>query len=131
MPPRPNANSIFIFEVEGLCIGHLGHIHQEPSPEQYALIGRLDVVMAPVDGGTTLPVDAMVKVLKTFKSRVVILIHWFAPFSLQRFLDDMEAEFDILRPGGSEYTTSLFDLPSKPTVVVLQPQFLRDNIYDY
>ena len=23
-------NSIFVFEAEGLCIGHLGHLHHEP-----------------------------------------------------------------------------------------------------
>ncbi len=27
----PNGNSIFVFEVEGLCIGHLGHLHHEPN----------------------------------------------------------------------------------------------------
>ena len=35
-------NSIFVFEVAGLCIGHLGHLHHEPSDETYAAIGRLD-----------------------------------------------------------------------------------------
>ena len=48
---EPSGNSIFVFEVAGLCIGHLGHLHHEPDAEQYAALGRLDVVMAPVDGG--------------------------------------------------------------------------------
>ena len=51
-----NGNSIFVFEVAGLCIGHLGHLHQEPNAEQYAAIGRLDVVMAAVDGGADVAV---------------------------------------------------------------------------
>ena len=38
---RANGNSIFIFEAAGLCIGHLGHLHQIPSDAQYAAIGRL------------------------------------------------------------------------------------------
>jgi hypothetical protein len=25
----PDGNSVFIFEVAGLCIGHLGHLHHE------------------------------------------------------------------------------------------------------
>ena len=50
-----DGNSIFVFETEGLCIGHLGHMHHAPTPEQFAAIGRLEVVMAPVDGGLTLP----------------------------------------------------------------------------
>ena len=47
---EPYGNSIFIFEVADLCIGHLGHLHHKPTPEQFARIGRLDVVFAPVDG---------------------------------------------------------------------------------
>jgi len=62
---EPDGNSIFIFEVAGLCIGHLGHLHHEPSDEQYARIGRLDVVMAAVDGGMTLDHPTMVKTLKS------------------------------------------------------------------
>ena len=48
-----DGNSIFVFEVAGLCIGHLGHLHHEPTDAQYAALGRLDVVMAAVDGGLT------------------------------------------------------------------------------
>lgn len=40
---RKDGNSIFIFEA-GAGNGHLGHLHQIPSDEQYAAIGRLDVV---------------------------------------------------------------------------------------
>ncbi|MEM7439398.1 MAG: MBL fold metallo-hydrolase, partial [Pseudomonadota bacterium] len=50
----PDGNSIFVFEVAGLCIGHLGHLHHVPTDEQFARIGRLDVVMAAVDGGMTI-----------------------------------------------------------------------------
>ena len=49
-----NGNSIFIFEIADLCIGHLGHLHHKPTPEQFSQIGFLDVVLAPVDGGQTL-----------------------------------------------------------------------------
>ncbi len=35
---EPFGNSIFIFEHGGLCIGHLGHLHHEPTEEQYAAI---------------------------------------------------------------------------------------------
>ena len=31
---RRDGNSIFVFEVAGLCIGHLGHLHQIPTPAQ-------------------------------------------------------------------------------------------------
>jgi hypothetical protein len=40
-PSEAYGNSIFVFEVEGLCIGHLGHLHHTPTPEQYAAIDTL------------------------------------------------------------------------------------------
>ena len=54
---RKDGNSIFVFEAGGLCIGHLGHLHHAPDEAQYASIGRLDVVMVPVDGGYTMAVS--------------------------------------------------------------------------
>lgn len=120
-PPEINGNSIFIFEAAGLCIGHLGHLHHEPTEAQYAAIGRLDVVMAAVDGGMTLPTETMVQIMKRFKSSVVIPMHWFGRFTLDQFLADMKGEFDIVETGGSDVILGLNQLPSKPTVLVLEP----------
>lgn len=124
---EPEGNSIFIFEVAGLCIGHLGHLHHEPSPEQYAAIGRLDVVMAAVDGGVTLDLPTMLKVMRRFRARIVIPMHWFADGSLGRFLAGMEADFDVVDTGGHELVVSLDTLPTRPTVMVLRPSYLRDE----
>ena len=51
---RKDGTSIFIFEVAGLCIGHLSHMHQIPAPAQFAASGRLDGGMGPVDGAFTM-----------------------------------------------------------------------------
>ncbi len=118
-------NSIFIFEVAGLCIGHLGHLHHEPSDETYAAIGRLDVVMAAVDGGLTVDTPTMIRIIKRLRSSVVLPMHWFSRSSLDRFLAGVSDEFDIKRTGDSEMELSLRTLPSRPTVMVLEPQFLR------
>ncbi len=117
-------NSIFIFEVAGLCIGHLGHLHHEPSDETYAAIGRLDVVMAAVDGGMTVNTETMIRIVNRFKSSVVLPMHWWFGGSLDRFLDGVSNEFDIDRRGTNSMELSLRNLPSRPTVVVLEPKFL-------
>lgn len=119
-----NGNSIFIFEVEGLCIGHLGHLHHEPSASQYAAIGRLDVVMAAVDGGVSLDLPTMTRVLKRLKSSIVIPMHWFGDASLDDFLNGMSDVFDIERASGSMIDVSLRTLPDKPTVLLLRPSYL-------
>lgn len=123
---RQNGNSIFVFEVAGLCIGHLGHLHHEPDPAQYAALGRLDVVMAPVDGSVTLDLPAMIGVLKRLRASVVIPMHWFSERSLNRFLVGIGSDFAIERPGAGSLELSLRSLPSRATVVVLEPGFLRD-----
>jgi L-ascorbate metabolism protein UlaG (beta-lactamase superfamily) len=122
-----NGNSIFIFEVEGLCIGHLGHLHHEPNDEQYAAIGRLDVVMVPVDGGYTLPREVMVRIVDRLRSSIVIPMHWFSGYALESFLEQVQDSFLIDRRDSSYIELSLRDLPSRPTVVVLRPDWLRDT----
>jgi L-ascorbate metabolism protein UlaG (beta-lactamase superfamily) len=119
-----DGNSIFIFEAGGLCIGHLGHLHQIPSDEQYAAIGRLDVVMVPVDGGYTMRLADMAGVVKRLRSSVVIPMHWFSAASLQAFLAEMSGEFTVVETGGAEIALSLDDLPSQPTIMVLEPGYL-------
>ena len=121
---RRDGNSIFIFEAGGLCIGHLGHLHQIPSDAQYAMIGRLDVVMVPVDGGYTMRQADMAGVVRRLRSSVVIPMHWFSEQSLQAFLTEMSAEFSVVETGGAQIALSLDDLPSEPTVLVLEPAYI-------
>ena len=121
-----NGNSIFVFEAAGLCIGHLGHLHHEPTPEQYAAIGRLDVVMAAVDGGMTIDTVTMTRILKRFRSSIVLPMHWFSGFALNDFLDRMEEDFDVVRFDGNSIEVSMKRLPSRPQIIVLQPRYLRE-----
>lgn len=123
---RVDGNSIFIFEVEGLCIGHLGHLHHYPDPSQLAAIGRLDVVMAAVDGGMTLDTPTMVRLMKRLKSSIVIPMHWFSPYTLDDFMAGMEDEFDIRRDMPNSLEVSLRTLPDRPTVIPLAPRFLDE-----
>jgi len=115
---EPFGNSIFIFEHGGLCIGHLGHLHHEPTDEQYAAIGRLDVVMAAVDGGMTLDIDSMLRVLKRLRARVVLPMHAFESYTLARFLKGMEEEYEIVYDDDDEIVVSAAALPDAPTVIV-------------
>lgn len=117
-------NSIFIFEAAGLCVGHLGHLHHVPDEAQFAALGRLDVVMAAVDGGLTLDLPSMKRVLTRLKANVVIPMHWFSTGSLNLFLDDMSDTYVIENKGAHSLEVSIASLPDRPTIVVLQPKFL-------
>lgn len=120
-----DGNSIFVFEVAGLCIGHLGHLHHEPDVAQYAALGRVDVVMAAVDGGMTLDLPTMMDVLNRLKASVVIPMHWFSGSSLNSFVAGMSESYAVERPTDSFYEVSLRSLPDRPTIVILEPSYLR------
>ncbi|SLN57895.1 hypothetical protein PSA7680_03043 [Pseudoruegeria aquimaris] len=120
-------NSIFVFEVAGLCVGHLGHLHHEPDAAQYAALGRLDVVMAAVDGGMSLDTATMMKMLTRLRASVVIPMHWFGRATLDGFLAGMSEHYVIEQRGKATYTASLRGLPREPTIVVLEPAFLRES----
>lgn len=122
---EPRGNSIFVFEMAGLCIGHLGHLHHEPSDAQYAAIGRLDVVMVPVDGGYTLDLATMMNVIRRLRSSIVIPMHWFGDFTLDTFLVGMADAFAVVEVGGPALDVSLDRLPGRPTIMVLRPEWLR------
>ena len=121
---RPDGNSIFVFEAAGLCIGHLGHLHHEPDDAQYAAIGRLDVVMVPVDGGYTLDLPTMMQIVSRLRSSVVIPMHWFSDEALGIFLAGMADDFDVVETGLPSIEIGLNDLPGRPTILVLTPALL-------
>lgn len=111
-------NSIFIFEIGDLCVGHLGHIHHVPTEEQYALLGRLDVIMVPVDGTWTLGIDEMIPMLKRLRAQVVLPMHAFGRYTLSQFLTTMGEDFAVEYLDGDTLTLSQERLPEVPTVFV-------------
>jgi L-ascorbate metabolism protein UlaG (beta-lactamase superfamily) len=115
----PNGNSIFIFEIAGLCIGHLGHLHQELSPQQLGAIGRLDIVLVPVDGTYTMAQSNMLAVLTALKARIVIPMHYFRPETLARFINGLAGSLDVDYQAEPVVTLSSSTLPEKPKLIVL------------
>jgi L-ascorbate metabolism protein UlaG (beta-lactamase superfamily) len=114
-----DGNSIFIYEVANLCIGHLGHLHHTLGPEYLGLIGQLDVVMVPVDGAYTMDQAAMLEVLKLLKARLILPMHYFGDVTLARFMSKMDESFDVDISRTASITVSAATLPAKPKVLVL------------
>ncbi|WP_234635858.1 MBL fold metallo-hydrolase [Allorhizobium ampelinum] len=115
---EPNGNSIFIFEVAGLCIGHLGHLHHELTDKQFAAIGRLDVVMVPVDGGLTLGSDSMSRMVKRLRSALILPMHRRGPI-VNDFVGLFGPGFDVRIVETNAVTVSMRSLPKKPLILVL------------
>jgi L-ascorbate metabolism protein UlaG (beta-lactamase superfamily) len=114
-----HGNSIFIFEMAHLCIAHLGHLHHTLTQEQLNDIGRVDVVLVPVDGNFTLDIEGMVEVLRSLKAPLMIPMHYFSAFTLDRFLQRVRQDWDVEVAEVPSVLLSKTMLPSKPKVLVL------------
>ncbi|AUC99336.1 Zn-dependent hydrolase [Bradyrhizobium sp. SK17] len=114
-----DGNSIFIFEVAGLCIGHLGHLHVKLDDSQFAAIGRLDIVMVPIDGTYTMSLSGISEITRRLRASVVLPMHRFAT-PLDEFMRLIGQQFEIDRRGGERtLRVSRDTLPATPTVIIL------------
>lgn len=116
---QPDGNSIFIFEMGGLCIGHLGHLHHRLSEDHYTKIGRLDVVMIAVDGGLTMTHLSAKEILERLRSSVILPMHVRSYDALPRFLAYLGDAFPVERVAQNRLVLSLNTLPKQPTVFLL------------
>jgi L-ascorbate metabolism protein UlaG (beta-lactamase superfamily) len=113
-----DGNSIFIFEVAGLCIGHLGHLHHKLDDTHFAAIGRLDIVMVPIDGTYTMSLDGVSEITKRLRSAVVLPMHRFAT-PLDEFMRLIGQQFAIDQRSERTLKISRDTLPGTPTVIIL------------
>jgi L-ascorbate metabolism protein UlaG (beta-lactamase superfamily) len=113
-----DGNSIFIFEVAGLCIGHLGHLHHQLDDTHFAAIGRLDILMVPIDGTYTMSLDGVSDITKRLRASVVLPMHRFAT-PLDEFMDKIGKQFEIDVRKERTLHISRETLPSTPTVIIL------------
>ena len=114
-----NGNSIFIFEAAQLCVAHLGHLHHELTEEHLKQIGRVDVVLVPVDGSYTLDQRGMMEVLKQLQPNIIIPMHFFGRTTLDRFLSLARETWPVEFSDGASIVLSRATLPVQTKVLVL------------
>jgi len=114
-----HGNSIFIYEVANLCIAHLGHLHHTLTQQQLNEIGRVDVVLVPVDGSYTLDLEGMIEVLTSLKAPLMIPMHYFSTYTLNRFIERIRKDWDVEYGEVPSVVLSKHTLPAKPKLLVL------------
>jgi L-ascorbate metabolism protein UlaG (beta-lactamase superfamily) len=73
-------NTIFVFELAGLRVGHMGDFGQSGlREEQAAAIGELDLLFVPVGGGPTLGAEQASLVVERLPARWVVPMHYRTP----------------------------------------------------
>lgn len=114
-----DGNSIFIFEVADLCIGHLGHLHTKLNDKQFGQIGRLDILMVPIDGGLTQNIESMTEITRRLYSSMILPMHRHS-MTIGEFTSLMGDGFAVDYRSSRSLEVSLETLPDRPTIVVLE-----------
>lgn len=114
-----HGNSIFIFEMAQMCIAHLGHLHHTLTQQQLNEMGRVDIVLVPVDGSMTLDLEGMFEVLTALKAPLMIPMHVFSAYTLNRFLARAKEQWDVEVNETPSVLMSKTTLPAAPKILVL------------
>ncbi len=117
------ANTIYVMEVDGIRVCHLGDLGQEKlTDKQLEAIGLVDVLMAPVGGNYTLGAKEAARVSNRLEPHIVIPMH----YKLSQLKIDLAKVDDFLKEMGLEgvkpvdkITIKEKDLAGKKTEVVL------------
>jgi L-ascorbate metabolism protein UlaG (beta-lactamase superfamily) len=80
-------DTVFIFEVGGLRIAHLGDLGHTLDDDQLEAIGSVDVLLVPVGGGTTLDAYQATRVVDQLHPRLMIVPMHYTAEALDLFLE--------------------------------------------
>jgi L-ascorbate metabolism protein UlaG (beta-lactamase superfamily) len=114
-----SGNSIFVFEAAQLCVAHLGHLHHLLTPDHLAEMGKIDVLLVPVDGAYTLGQQFMLEVMRQIQAPINIPMHYFTRFTLDRFLESAKGEYAIRVSDTPTIILSRDLLPTDREILVL------------
>lgn len=118
--PTGNGNSIFVFEIAGLCIAHLGHLHHVLSRKQLQELGRIDVLFVPVDGGMTITHPQALAIIKQIEPRLVFPMHFGFFGAPDAFFEVAKEFYPIRSEKGSTLLVSRKTLPKSTEIRFLQ-----------
>ena len=98
----------------------MGHLHHRLTPEHLEELGRIDVLMVPIDGSFTMGQPLMVDVVQQIQPKIVLPMHYWGRTQVERFqslMQPLDAVF--LWPNKRSMDVARDGLPEQLTVVVL------------
>jgi L-ascorbate metabolism protein UlaG (beta-lactamase superfamily) len=115
-------NTVYLLEVDGISVCHLGDLGHLLSDEQVEEIGRVDVLLLPVGGVSTIDAAMAAEVIRQLEPRAVIPMHYKTPAinrelePVSKFLKEMGMEQVDSQP---KLNISKSNLPASTQVFVL------------
>ncbi len=122
-------NAIFVFEIPGMKLAHLGDLGHTLDAQQISAIGPVDAVMIPVGGGPTIDAKTALEVAGQLKAKVIIPMHvgispaaGGGPFRLGTVDDFLKALDPATKTvqAGHTMTLTAGKLPAERTVMVMK-----------
>jgi L-ascorbate metabolism protein UlaG (beta-lactamase superfamily) len=94
-------------------------LHHKLDESHFAAIGRLDIVMVPIDGAYTMSLDGVSDITRRLRASVVLPMHRFMT-PLDEFMRLIGRRFAIDMRTERTLTISRDTLPDTPTVIILR-----------
>jgi L-ascorbate metabolism protein UlaG (beta-lactamase superfamily) len=116
-----NETAIFVIQVGGMCIAHLGHTAHVLDDELVRRLGTIDIVMSPVDRAVTQSYEEIFHNVRALKPRIVIPMHDIGWTTVQ-FVAEAQRHFSIRKDVGDTIEVSRDTLPRETEVWVMNPR---------
>ena len=117
-----NFSSIFIIQSQGLCIAHMGHLRHILDQQQLSTIGRIDVLLIPIDRQITQSFKELLHNIKGINPRLLVPMHFNFMLAAEAFLTDIKKLYPIRRSSSHTVVLSHATLPTETNVLLLSPQ---------
>lgn len=100
------ANTVYVFDIDGMTICHLGDLGHVPTQPQAEALGNVDVLLIPVGGVSTIGASEAAEIVSMLEPQIVIPMHFMHP-ELKFKLDPVAKFFKEMGIKQSDQVASL------------------------
>lgn len=115
-------NNIYVMDVDGVKVGHLGDLGHVLSTDETAALGAVDVLLAPVGGYYTIGPEEAKRTAEALGARIIIPMHYKTDalgFPIQPVDDFLKLMERVERTDSTSVEIEASDLSDAAKVVVL------------
>lgn len=115
-------NTVFLFDLDGLTVCHLGDLGHVPDQKQVEALSDVDVLLIPVGGLHTLDLSKAAEVISLIEPKIVIPMHYKTPVEkahlegVDKFFKEMGLAVPAPQPS---LTVNRAGLPEQTEVLLL------------
>jgi L-ascorbate metabolism protein UlaG (beta-lactamase superfamily) len=115
-------NTVYLLEMDGMALCHLGDLGHLPSPELIEDMGDIDVLFLPVGGVSTIGSSTAAEIVRRLTPKVVIPMHYKTAAlttelePVDKFLKEMGIKEKVSQP---KLSVNRSNLPTSTQIVVL------------